>query len=109
MGDWFNANGLALVFLLSWLPLISFLFPLPSMEYAEQTSREITRAMEISDEIGSKFRLMRSDVAKIYAFYSDPEELHKWIILRWGAYAITLLAGLLAALLVLLKGDFLVL
>ncbi len=101
MIDTTSRKLLPLLYFLSWLPLVALLFPLPSMEQARQTGSLITKKMETSDVVGSKFRLMRAEVKAVYDFYSNPAELQKWMTMRWGMLTIILLGGLVASMFVL--------
>jgi len=106
MSEWFHSRTFAIVLLLSWLPLAAYLFPLPTKAYAVETGKKVTHMMETSDIVGSKFRLMRKQVEDIYDFYSSPEELHPWMMLRWGSYAMVIMMGLIAALLTFFRHHF---
>jgi len=106
MSEWFHSRTFAVLLLLSWLPLIAYLFPLPSETYAIETGKKVTRLMEASDIVGSKFHLMRKQVEEIYKFYSSPAELHNWLLLRWGSFAMVMLMGIIASLLALMHHHF---
>ena len=106
MSEWLENRTFAILLFVSWLPLAAYLFPLPSESYAIETGKKVTRMMESSDIVGTKFRLMRSQVKEIHDFYGNPGELHNWIMLRWGAYFIIILTGLLAALLAIFQHQF---
>ena len=106
MPEWFQSRTFAIVLLISWLPLAAYLFPLPTKGYAVETGNKVTHMMESSDLVGTKFRLMRKQVEDIYDFYSNPEELHTWILLRWGSFAMVFMMGLIAALLAFFRHHF---
>ncbi len=106
MSEWFHTRTFAVLLLLSWLPLVAYLFPLPSQAYAVETGKKVTRMMEASDIVGSKFRLMRKQVDEIYDFYSKPAELHNWMLLRWGSFAMVMFMGIMASLLALVHYHF---
>lgn len=106
MTEWLKDNWLALVLFLSWLPLLSYLYPFPTVQHAAETGYAVTQILDRNDAVASKFRLMRKQVEEIYAFYSNAEELHKWMLLRWGALFLSIFTGVFAAILALKRSPF---
>lgn len=101
MTEWLKDNWLAVLLFLSWLPLFSYLLPLPTVQHAEQTGHAVRQILDRNDAVASKFRLMRKQVDEIYQFYSNPQELQKWLVLRWGALFLSIFTGVFAAILAL--------